>query len=68
VLKTANKRELDTIVEGNGTKHRPKASTAKPPFKPIKGARNFGCGSVGQIDNYFQLMAMLELQQEVYCG
>jgi len=49
-----DKRELDTIVERNGAKHRPKEMATQLTFKLVKGLFDCERRSVWQLENQFQ--------------
>jgi hypothetical protein len=54
VFKTLDKGELDTIVELNGAKHRPKEMATQLTFKLVKGLFDCERRSVWQLENQFQ--------------
>jgi len=53
-FKVVDKGEFDTIVQGNGTKHRPKKLAAQLPFKLVKGLPNRNRGLIWKFKYHFK--------------
>jgi len=54
MLKLLNKGEFNTIVQGNGAKHRPKELATQLPFKLVKGLSNRNRGPIWKSKYHFK--------------